>query len=559
MNKKYILSLLSLAAVPAFAQMDNTVEVETSVTPIVKDANKINVLPQVLESETVHNAVNYSTKLMQTKKYVFAPMDMMSSETLGNGAGKGFLSLGAGVSGNLDMHGAYGFNLSKNDVLGFRFSVDGHSNTGAKVPNLLYDNTVMQNLKAKSRFYTTRGGADYTHKYDGGLSEFYMKLGLESQVFNYQFPVSKETNKQHNSIGGIKIGTTDYKSSSFRINGEFDYDFFNQKYITTLDKKNSEAVVRLNTDFGVYFNEENSINLDFGVSSSSYGMKKYDSYTHAHILPYYLFEDYDFTIKAGLMIGAGGLAPDVRFDYHATESFDLYVQARGYETENNFNAFTSLNPYAMLAPVADEDPKVKIRPEFHKIDVKGGFRFRSSFGLAGDVNLGYDKSENRAELTILNKMDNNAYLAFVDGGRFYVNIDLIYNANDAVKFDLRNQINAWSVDKEFKHGIVMARPVVDLDWNVDVRAGHGFFIGADVKIQGYNKPKDKKKLYGLEEVESYVRPTTFDFGLTGHYVFGNLPLSIYANIDNLFNVKYDRFYGYRALGTNFIIGAAYTF
>ena len=68
-----------MAAVPAFAQMDNTVEVETSVTPVVKDANKINVLPQVVESETVHNSVSYSKKVLATKYIVLRDVEAVGS------------------------------------------------------------------------------------------------------------------------------------------------------------------------------------------------------------------------------------------------------------------------------------------------------------------------------------------------------------------------------------------------------------------------------------------------------------------------------------------------
>ena len=568
MNKKYIFSLLSLAVTPAFAQMDNTVEVETSVTPIVKDANKINVLPQVVESESDHISVNYSTKVIKTKKYSFTPVDLMGSETPGDGAGKGFLSLGGGVCGNLDIHGAYGFNLSKNDVLGLRFSVDGFS-SGNKIPKDIFANSSTastMDYKTKSRFYTTRGGVDYTHKYAKGLSEFFIKFGLESQVFNYQLPTNSNfvTDKQHNSLGGISIGSTDYQSNSFRICGDFGFDFFNQKYLTNQDKKCSESQVHFNLDLGVILNEENSINVDFGMNNSSYGMSQYDSYTHAHILSYYRFEDYDFSVKAGLFIGAGGLAPDVRFTYHPSESFDVYANVVGYETENDFRAFNALNPYALMEKVDDAAPKVKVKPEFHQIDIKGGIRFRSESGFAGDINLGYDKSKNRAELTSLYYNSPNAIIATVDGSRFYVNADFVYNCKDAFKIDLRNQFNAWSVDKDFKNGIAISRPAVDLDWNFDARISHGFFAGADIKIQSFSNAgkvtvMTSSKPSSESVIKTYNRPTMFDFGLTGHYVFDNIPLSIYANVDNLFNCKYDRFYGYRNVGINFIVGAAYTF
>ncbi|MBR6197367.1 MAG: TonB-dependent receptor [Bacteroidaceae bacterium] len=558
--KKYIFSLVAMAAVPAFAQMDNTVEVETSVTPVVKDANKINVLPQVVESETVHNSVSYSQKILSTKKYIFAPMDMMSSETVGEGADKGFFSLGAGTAGNFDLHAAYGFDISKNDVLGVQFFTDGFSTKNAKKITSIYK---YGDKKPKSRFYTTRGGLDYTHKYAGGLSEFYIRTGLESQVFNYVAPASKETDKQNNSLGEIRLGTTDYKTEDFRMCGEFGYQFFNQKYMTNMSKKYTEGQAHLNADFGIVFNEESSLNLDFGINSTSYGMKHYGSYTHAHVLPYYRFDDYDFSVKIGVYLGAGGVAPDLRFEYHASEYTDLYAQLTGYESENDFRALNAFNPYAML--VAVDEPKlgekvddVKLKPEFHKLDLKAGLRFRSDAGFAGDVNLGYDKSKNRAELTALTDVQNQTFFTFVEGSRFYANVDIIYNYDEYIKFDLRNQFNSWSLGSDYKYDVAMVRPQMDMDWNMDIKVADGFFVGGDLKIQSFKKAKLSKDKKAVEKL--YERPTTVDMGITAHYVFPTkVPFSIYANIDNLFNSNFDRFYGYRAVGPNFIIGAAVTF
>ena len=557
--KKYIFSLVAMAAVPAFAQMDNTVEVETSVTPVVKDANKINVLPQVVESETVHNSVSYSKKVLATKKYIFDPMDMMSSESVGEGADKGFFSLGGGTAGNFDLHAAYGFDVSKNDVLGVRFSVDGFSCNDTKKNTSLYGSD-----RVKARFYTSRGGLDYTHKYAGGLSEFYIRTGLESQVFNYIAPASQETNKQNNSLGEITLGTTDYKSKDFRICGEFGYEFFNQKYVTNMKDKYTEGQVHLNTDFGVFLNEESSLNLDFGINTASYGMKHYGSYTHAHALPYYRFDDYDFSIKVGIYLGAGGVAPDLRFEYHASEYSDLYAQVIGYETENDFRAFNALNPYALLPAIADQTlpnqnvEEALLKPEFHKLDLKAGFRFRSDAGFAGDVNLGIDKSKNRAELTALSSMNNMTYITLVEGSRFYANIDIVYNYDEYIKFDFKNQFNSWSLADDYKYGVAIARPSMDLDWNMDIKICDGFFVGGDLKIQSFKKAKADNTMKA-SGVKLYERPTTVDMGLTAHYVFPRFPLSLYANVDNLLNSNFDRFYGYRAVGPNFIIGAAITF
>jgi hypothetical protein len=542
--------LSSMLAIPAMAQMDNTVEVETSVTPIVKDANKINVLPEIVESQAKHYDVNYSTAMMQTKKYVFTPVDMMAAETMGSGAGKGFVSAGGGMPGTLDLRGAYGFDLSRNDVLGVRISCGGFN---GKATN---KDLAPKGSNYKSRFYTTRGGVDYTHKYAHGLSELFIKLGLESQVFNYQFPFSTETDKQRNSLGNVSIGTTDYRVDDFRISGDFGYSFFNQNHLTNLTDKYSESQIHLNTDLGYYFNEENSLNVDFGILNSSYGMDGVKGYTHAHVLPYYKFDDYDMTLKLGAYIGANGVAPDLRIDYRLSEFVNIYAHAIGYDGETGLKSFNALHPYSFLPKVAGTDYKIKT--EFHQIDARLGLRFRSETGWAGDINAGYDKVKNRAELTPISTASPAPYITFVNGNRFYANLDLAYNFEDVVKIDLKNQFNAWGIDKAYKNTVIKTRPVVDLDWNFDFRLTKGLFMGADWKLQSFAKTKDTSSSSSTYSAP-YKRPTTFNLGLSAHYTFSPVPLSIYANVDNLLNCKYDRFYGYRAIGTTFIAGVAYTF
>jgi len=556
-----VCALSTVLSLPAMAQMDNTVEVETSVTPIVKDANKINVLPEVVETESKHNAVQYSTAMLQTKKYVFTPVDMLSTEFKEKGARKGFLSLGGGVPGVLDVRGAYGIDLSKNDVLGFRISSNGFKGKA--------DNKDL-GTEYKSRFYTTRGAVDYTHKFAKGLSEFYVKYGMESQVFNYQFPVNPETDKQHCTLGDVKIGTTDIKSKNWRFNGELSYKFFNQKYTTNMEDKYSESVLDAQLSTGYYFNEENSLNIDLALMNSSYSMQGVNGITHFSCVPYYKYEDYDMLLKVGLYIDTDGIAPDVRFNYHFSEYTDFYAQVIGYDIDNNFRYLNSLNPYAYL-PVPAKDTEYKLSSEFHQLDCKLGIKFRSDGGFGGDINLGYEMADDRAEFSTVyvedlnkNSLAKNPEFTFVKGNRFYANLDLVYNYKDKFKFDLKNQFNSWGVKGEDENGvknsdkIAYARPTLDLDWNFEFGFGSGFFMGLDWKLQTFKKSSDYKE-NGLVTKTAYKRPTTCDLGLTAHYRFQKVPLSIYANVDNLLNSKYDRFYGYRAIGTNFILGVAFTF
>ncbi|MBQ2182497.1 MAG: hypothetical protein II400_09660 [Bacteroidaceae bacterium] len=55
------------------AQLDNVVEVENSYKPVVKDANKINVLPDIEETTTKHYNVDYANTAIPSRSFVFQP------------------------------------------------------------------------------------------------------------------------------------------------------------------------------------------------------------------------------------------------------------------------------------------------------------------------------------------------------------------------------------------------------------------------------------------------------------------------------------------------------
>ena len=69
MRKVFIIGLVSVVSSTAFAQMDNVVEVENNYRPVVKDANKINSLPEIEQTTVNHYNVNYTT----TAVYLFVP------------------------------------------------------------------------------------------------------------------------------------------------------------------------------------------------------------------------------------------------------------------------------------------------------------------------------------------------------------------------------------------------------------------------------------------------------------------------------------------------------
>ena len=71
--KRFRFAIIAFMTImPAIAQMDNVVEVENTYTPHVKDANKINVVPEKRVVNVTRKKVNYTSSAHpMTSDFVF--------------------------------------------------------------------------------------------------------------------------------------------------------------------------------------------------------------------------------------------------------------------------------------------------------------------------------------------------------------------------------------------------------------------------------------------------------------------------------------------------------
>lgn len=569
MIMKRILSVaLSMAvSVSAFAQMDNVVEVESSYKPVVRDANKINVLPDVEDVKAKHYSVEYATNGNTLQEYVFQPMGVANSAVADKGAKRGYATLAGGNEGNLLGRIAYGFVFTPKDYLDVDFRLSGHN---AKVENTANDFAE----DWKSRFYSTKIGASYEHKLTP-QSSVIVSGGYESQVYNYQsyyYSSSGITDKQHNNLGNFSAKLTPYSFGNFSIGAEIGYEFFNQKYVNTLNEKNTEGKIDAGVRLGYQLEKNNRIGLDLDLQSYNYSNNDFDNNNIFIATPYYSFRSGDIAMRIGLKVsGTSGLeskfriAPDVRFDFAVDKSVKIYAEATGGVAANDFRTLNLMSPY-WAYNLSGETGQLKNR--FDQLMATGGLVFNITEGFQIDLSAGYDISKNRAELAPLsfnhpagsdglfsgtfNTDEGNYYTPVFtsDGNLLRFNASVLYKYKDIVSVNLSNQFNNWTIDDEqsvYLNDIIW-RPAIDLNWNASFRIYDTLRFSLDWTFQTFSD----------DEQASYERPNTCNLGASLSYTLP-IGLSIYAKGDNLLNKDYDNYLGYRAPGINFILGLAMTF
>ncbi|MCM1311673.1 MAG: hypothetical protein NC206_04505 [Bacteroides sp.] len=578
MNTKYMISMAALALVctDAAAQMDNVVEVENSYVPVVKDANKINVVPETSDTPVKHYNVEYATNSLPVHAYMFQPVWAAQSDAAVKGAKKGFVSLAGGNGGNVSARGAYGMEFTSDDLLNVDISLDGHNGN--------VDGDDDWGTEWKSRFYSTRASVGYEHKLTS-VSSVVANVEFESQVFNYRPEAftgglvgsAFACDKQHNTLGGVSVGVTPYAFDKFSVGGELGYSFFSQKYATSLDDECKEGIFSGRLNVGYNIDTDRKIGVEVMWRSAMYDMKYNDlsfagsndfkSNTSFHLSPAYDMRCNDLDLHIGVQLcGTSGVrskfrvAPDIRLRHRISKQVDVYAEATGGEVYNDFRHFSQLTPYwgFLNGAAVDADMAWQLPNQFDLLCATAGLRVELAKGLLADIHAGYDISKDRAELLggysyVSMDMGGVSPLFAADGNHLRLNIDLRYDYKDILSVNMKNCLNNWeSVDSPFSDEklTVCWRPVVDLDWMASLRVIPELQIGLGYKLQTFKKPDT--------ETDGKKRPTTSNLCADLSYTF-NSGLSLFVRGDNLLNESYENFWGYRALGTNVLAGFAWTF
>ena len=549
--RKYVAIYAMLMTLPVSAQLDNTVEVTNEVKPVVTDVKKVEVKTEAAEAKVKHYTMEYAVKDQPFYNFIAEPIGNHRSEAVEKGNKRGYLHLAGGSHGNLDGQIGYQFDFSDANALGIDLSLQGF-NGKAK------DNPYYEATDWKSRDYRNRAALKFSHHFDNG-AEFYAKGAFENRMFNYM-GFNPTMDKQHNVLANFDFGLTSYTIDKFTIGASAGVDFFSQKYQTNLADKLGETLFHANADVAYEVNGNHSVGVGLGFVGSNYGDVEIDGITRLRFTPHYIYNGENMLLQLGVFVNTkGDVAPDVKFAYHLNSHSDVYVEARGYDDDNHLRRLTDIHPYFVLFDAPEDGTKNKLDAEFHQIDARLGYRFNTECGFSGNIYGGFDYSKNAADIDALWGTDEKpllyAWMDFSRNRRFYANADFIYSYKDIVKVDAKNALNMESGehgDKWISGSYIV--PTFEMQWAADVKIVRGLYFGLNWEFATYTTPE-----LPSDEI-LYKRPNTVNLGANLRYTLPiSMPLTIFVKGDNLLNQKYDRYFGYRNIGANFLAGFAMSF
>lgn len=558
MNKNLKILVLGIVqaslCITASAQMDNVVEVENNYKPTVKDANKINSLPVIDDSQPNHYNVDYTTTPSRTTNYKFQPVVAARNQKLIKSGKKGFFTGAYGTNGNVMGRAAYGFDLSDKDQLNLDFTARGHKGN--------VESVFSSGKEWESRYYTNQFNADYRHILDGGSA---LNIGVEygNDVFNYQkspFVVPDITDKQHNKRLGASLSLSPYMFDQFGIGGKVEFSNFHQTTASSFADECTETKLAATVTPSYNFTSDVKADIDLGVDHLDYGMTGVEGYTGFDATPHIHYSSPDIDVRAGVYINDDvDIAPDVDISIHLLPILDFYMSAHGGEVYNDFRHFSQMSPYWALVNNVSGGETLKMQPEFDQVRARAGIRTVPMQGLFADFSAGYDIQERRAELAEWENTDFTTApmiynpICFVDGKRFYGTAIVDYKYNNLIHAHASATYNKWSVDKQWKGLTAEWRPELDVDCSLSANVYKGLTLGADCIYQSFKESK------------AYQQPDIWRLGASLSYTLPSTatpldsPITIYAKGDNLLNRNYDHYLMYRSPGINFLFGAAISF
>lgn len=549
-NMRYILGGAVLIGLPLTLQAQEqtqdtalvrTVVVEQEYNPNIMDASKINVLPQIEVPVVTKKAVEYNETPMPTAQIPVTTMQPYTGiETLTKAKG-GYARLGYGNYNNLDLLANYLFTLSDDDRLNLHLDMDGMN---GKLDMDDYTKTW------KSRYYRTRAGIDYRHRF----RSLDLNLSGHFGLSNFNFMPEWNANKQKFASGDIHLG---FKNRNKDLSLDYAVEtnlLLYQRQYDLVAENTGESMIRTKAEVSGNISDEQLIHIAFNMDNAFYRKANFEDCTSIGLNPSYQFQNDDWKLKLGahidFAIGFGKevrIAPDVQIQYNFSDSYLLYVQGTGGKRQNDFRQLESYNPYGQFQNQLDAT--------YEQLNTAIGFKAGPVNDLWFHFYAGYQDLKDDLflirDFLIGGPLRTRLDLGQADARNVYAGGEMTYSYKQLFGFNVSAVYRSWSTpDKEQNaYGescILDFKPALEANAQVDVSP-----LSALRFSLGYQH-------IGRSEVEGKRADAVSNLYVSANYdVFENM--AVYARFNNLLNKDYQYYEGCPAQGINFLGGVSFRF
>lgn len=555
MKRFSFFTILTIPFVLSAQQADSLrreVTIEKDFTPIVRDASKINTLPEVEEPTVTRQSIQFSDWTVP------APLEAGVVQLQPGGFGdparenrqRGYFDFGLGNYWNLAGNAGYRILQNEKDRLNVWWqhrSTCGAVDYNQKWPGY-EDSRTMRQLEE-------RVVADYRHSFEN--LDLGIRGGYRYDSFNYyglRFPGVEGIASPGQEINRFFLKS---RIASNNPGAQLRYDvslayyrYGYQRGYLQGSKGAAENVIEADFALVAPIDRRSDIAIDGAFDYVGYGrLPSASGYGVLSLNPRYSWRSDRVSLSAGVKADISfnngtifRFAPDVRFDWTIIPNLQFYTHLTGGKQLNTWHRVSAYTLYFNPSAVVDNS--------YVPLDARLGFRVNAlrgfSIGLSGGYEIG------KKVLFLIPEQAENGQLTGIsrfwgiDAYAWKAGLDLSYRYGTLWEASARVDYCRWTAT-DGRQVVSYDRPqwqgAVDVRYNplqkLSLEAGYEF---AAVRKYGVLGSLPDKHLVHVKA--SYAFTPWF---------------SLYGLTDNLLNRKYDIAYGMPAQGISFMFGVDFKF
>lgn len=550
------------------------IEVVRDYTPVIKEAGKINTMPELKDVNTKKIEVDYKvwTSTYKPKTDIIPSLDYaLASQEENKYSREGFLRLGGG--NYKSFLGELYTPIYNSDVALFDFYLKHNSSFGnvtLKKDNydVLSNDVLSKGLyndnKARISFLRSIRIREISAFGEFGYNRFNY-YGLNSDMISFseqnkdkeepEYKNDDQKNSHLTAALNFRFRSKDYieqwkydLQTNWRLlKTHFDVDENTIFTDLSASYRMQESILSLKFQmYNVFVSTPEDGHIDFSKA------KNFNNFTVLKFNPYYSFISevgrLNLGLKASFGINQGkntAFSPDITGQVRVIDNiWYVYAGVTGDYKVNTLRSLANENIY--LSPDA--------RPEdtYIPLDIYLGTKLNIGKSVNTDIHIGYKIINN--QYFYVNKSDStgmkNTFDVVYDKnvGQFNCGAAVNYNFREKVDFSLKIGYNKWSLEKQAESWMLPAAQIglgvsyVPTDFlrfniNYDLEAGRKAKLGKDtsVDLKNFN-----------------------DISLGANYKLMSF-LDVFARFNNILNQRSEFWYGYPSQGFNFLLGLTLTF
>ncbi|MCQ2217506.1 MAG: hypothetical protein MJZ33_03345 [Paludibacteraceae bacterium] len=564
----------SLLASAQTAQTDTTIsrdiEIVKEYNPVIKEAGKINTMPELKTIDTKKITPSYSvwTSSFDPRADVVPTLDYaLAKEPESNPYASDYFAK-VGVGNYTSFLGEVYAPLYKTD----KWLVDIYGKHNSTMSDITLSDDLYSGLAkdVESDAYANdnRIRASLLRSYRRSELSAFSTFGYNKfRYYGYDSFVGQASQNGAGSYDGYMQAFHNfdlnlrYKTKGYVEKWKYDLQANYQRF----SNRNDVVENTIYTNFmGDYKMESSSLSAVFEMyniimdvpsdSSYLYDFKNMDnaaSHTILKISPSYRFESnrgvFHIGVKGVFGIGQGRpgtIIPDIYGNIKILDdALYLYAGITGDYRVNNYRSLTALNPYIA--------PDVRVEDTYVPIDFYLGAKANVLKKVNLDAFVGY-KVLNNPYFFVNKGIDSLYHHTFdvvydKDAGLFNAGLTAIYNWTDKLGLTLQTKYYAWSLDKVDK---AWQKPTFELDFKTSYQITDYLRTELSYEFSGGR--------YALVDGRSLSMDNIHDLSLGVNYSvlsFANL----FLNLNNILASEYQNWYGYTAQRFNLMGGISLHF